>query len=104
MNKSKVEIHPEAKIDFYAQIEYLASQDCSIETLHKFVSEIESASKAIEQNTHTWPLTRASKQVRKYGPTKTFRYLVYYIVTESGIPRIIEYAGPGRQARWKGRL
>jgi len=104
MNKLKVEIHPEAKIDFYAQIEYLASQDCSIETLYKFVFEIELASKAIEQNTHTWPLARASKRVRKYGPTKTFRYLVYYVVTENGTPRIIEYAGPGRQLRWKRRL
>jgi hypothetical protein len=92
------------KADFYAQIEYLAAQNCSIETLYRFIAEIESADKAIEQNTYTWPLAQPSRHVRKYGPTKTFRYLVYYIVTENGIPLIIEYSGPGRQARWRKRL
>jgi hypothetical protein len=43
----KPEIHPEAGIDFYAQIEYLAGQNCSIETLQKFVDEMEAAGNSI---------------------------------------------------------
>ncbi len=89
MKKSKLEIHAEAKIDFYGQIEYLAEQNCSIETLHKFLDEIEAASNTIGQNPFTWPLARPSKTVRKFGPTKTFRYLIYYVVLEDGTPRII---------------
>jgi hypothetical protein len=104
MKKPKVEIHAEAKIDFYGQIEYLAGQNCSIETLHKFVEEMEAASDAIGQNPFTWPLARPSKRVRKFGPTKTFRYLIFYVVLESGDLRIIDYAGPGRQPRWMERV
>ena len=103
MKKHHVEIHAAAKIDFYAQIEYLAEQNCSIETLHKFVEEMEVACDAIGENTFTWPLARPSKRVRKFGPTKTFRYLVFYVVLENGTARIIDYAGPGRQPRWMGR-
>lgn len=100
----KPEIHPEAKIDFYAQIEYLAGQNCSIETLYKFIDEMEAASETIGQNTLTWPLVRPSKYVRKFGPTKNFRYLIFYVVLKNGAPRIIEYLGPGRQPRWLQRL
>ena len=100
----KPEIHLEAKIDFYAHIEYLAGQDCAIETLYQFIDEMEDASDAIGQNTLTWPLARPSKCVRKYGPTKSFRYLIFYVVLKNGAPRILEYLGPGRQPRWTQRL
>jgi hypothetical protein len=103
MKHSKVEIHAAAKIDFYGQIEYLAKQNCSIETLHKFVDEMEAASDTIRQNPFTWPLARPSKLVRKFGPTKTYRYLIFYVVLKDGTPRIIEYLGPGRQPRWPAR-
>jgi len=85
MKKYKIEIHAEAKIDFYAQIEYLSGQYCTVETLHKFLDEMEEG-------------------VRKFGPTKTFRYLIFYTVLESGLIRIIDYAGPGRQPRWMERI
>jgi len=52
-NKYHVEVHVEAKIDFYNQIEFLAKQNCSIETLYKFVEEMETASDAIGQNPFT---------------------------------------------------
>jgi hypothetical protein len=104
MKTKKLEIHPQAKIDFYAQIEYLAEQGCSIDTLYKFVDEMESAADAVRLNALTWPLARPSSRVRKFGPTKIFQYLIYYIVLESGLIRIIEYSAPGRQPRWKGRL
>jgi len=104
MKKCKVEIHVEAKIDFHAQIEYLAGQNCSIETLHKFVEEMEAGSDAIGQNPFTWPLAQPSKHVRKFGPTKTFRYLIFYVVLESGTARIIDYGSPGRQPRWMERV
>jgi hypothetical protein len=104
MKKHHIEIHAEAKIDFYAQIEYLAEQNCSIETLHRFLDEMEAASEAIGQNTFTWPFARPSKRVRKFGPTKNFRYLIFYVVLTDGTPRIIEYLGPGRQPRWTARV
>jgi len=98
------EIHVEAKIDFYLQIDYLAKHGCSIETLLKFAREMELASEAIGANPQTWPLARPSKRVRKYGPTKNFRYLVFYVITKNGVPRIIDYAGPGREPRWMKRI
>jgi len=104
MKKYKIEIHAEAKIDFYAQIEYLSGQYCTVETLHKFLDEMEEGSDAIEQNPFTWPLAQPSQCVRKFGPTKTFRYLIFYTVLESGLIRIIDYAGPGRQPRWMERI
>ena len=65
---------------------------------------MQAASDAIGRNTLTWPLASPSKRVRKYGPTKNFRFLVFYVISESGIPRIIDYAGPGRQPRWTERV
>jgi hypothetical protein len=103
MKRHKVEIHAEAKIDFYAQIEYLAEQKCSVETLLKFIDEMEAASNTVGQNPLTWPLARPSKRMRKFGPTKTFRYLIFYVVLENGVARIIDYAGPGRLPRWMER-
>jgi hypothetical protein len=65
MKKYKPEIHPEARIDFFAQIEYLATQGCSIEILRRLTLEMREASEAIAQNPLTWPSARPSQQVRK---------------------------------------
>jgi hypothetical protein len=100
----KLEILSQAKIDFYRQIEYLAKQGSSMETLYKFVDEMEAATDAIARNPTTWPLARPSRRVRKFGPTKSFRYVIFYLILKDGSIRIIDYSGPGRQPRWAGRL
>ncbi|MCE0521783.1 MAG: hypothetical protein LV480_02610 [Methylacidiphilales bacterium] len=103
MKKYKIEIHSEAKIDFHAQLEYLAENGCPIETLRKFSVELKAARNAILQNPLTWPISSPRKKVRRYGPTPRFRYLIFYVVMADDCIRIIEYAGPGRLPRWTER-
>ena len=103
MKRHKVEIHAEAKIDFHAQLVYLVEKGCPIETLRKFSAELKSARNAILQNPFTWPISNLRKKVRRYGPTPSFRYLIFYVVTADDCIRIIEYAGPGRLPRWTER-
>jgi hypothetical protein len=72
--KDKLEIHAEAKIDFHGQIEYLARQHCSIETLHVFRDEMKAARVTFGQNPFTWPLARPSS-----GCAKTVRQKLFTI-------------------------
>jgi hypothetical protein len=104
MNGHKVEMHAEARIDFYSHVQYLASQGNSIENLLAFILEMETGKNAIARNPLTWRLARHSRLVRKFGPTKRFRFLIFYIIPATGVPRIIEFSSPGRQPRWAGRL
>jgi len=103
MTKYKIEIQAQAKIDFHEQLAYLLEKGAPIETLRQYVAELKTARAAILRNPCTWPLSSPSKTVRRYGPTRKFRYLIFYVVTADDCIRIIEYAGPGRLPRWAQR-
>jgi hypothetical protein len=100
----KVEIHVEAQIDYFNQVEYLANEGRSLELLAAYVEEMIAADNAIAERPRTWPLARPSKRVRKFGPTKRFRFLVFYLICDDSTVRILNYCAPGRQPRWLGRL
>ena len=103
MERYKVEILSEAKIDFHEQLIYLSEKGCPIETLRKFSAELKAARNAIMQNPHTWPKANPCTRVRRYGPTPNFRYVIFYVITPDDYIRIVEYAGPGRLPRWMER-
>jgi hypothetical protein len=104
VNGYKVEIHSAAQIDYFNQVEYLAEKGRSLEMLAAYVEEMIAADEAIGARPRTWPLARPSKRVRKFGPTKRFRFLVFYVIGNDSTVRILNYCAPGRQPRWLERL
>ena len=104
VNAYKVEIHSGARIDFFNQIEFLAKQDCRMDTIAAYVEEIIAADEAISERPYTWPLARPSKRIRRFGPTKRYRFLVFYLICDESTVRILNYCAPGRQPRWLERL
>jgi hypothetical protein len=104
VNEHKVEIHSGARIDFFRQVEYLAKHDCPLERIAAYVEEMIAADNAISERPKTWPLARPSKRVRKFGPTKRFRFLVFYLICDESTVRILNYCAPGRQPLWLERL
>jgi hypothetical protein len=88
----KVEIHSGARIDFFHQVEYPAKHDCPLEKLAAYVEEMIAADNAI------------SERVRKFGPTKRFRFLVFYLICDESTVRILNYCATGRQPLWLERL
>jgi hypothetical protein len=99
----KIRIRAAAQADLQKQFAYLQQSHASDETLEELVSEIDEALVKINRNPLTWSFAPGSQRVRRVQLLK-FRMQVFYFIRSDGIPVILEFAGPGLQPRWAGRL
>jgi len=66
--------------------------------LEDFRAEIEAAFEEIATNPLTYRLVRKGGKQRRLGPTKTFCFIVYYVLKNDGITHyILAVAHPGRE-------
>jgi hypothetical protein len=97
------DIHPLARADQRRQFEYLRDAYAGPVTLRKFIDAIREAKDKIRDNPATWSFAPRSKRVRM-SQILEFRMQVFYTIQKSGVPLILEFAGPGLQPRWADRL
>jgi len=66
--------------------------------LEDFRAEIEAAFQEVATNPLTYRLVRKGGRQRRFGPTKTFRFIVYYAVkNDERTPYILAVAHPSRE-------
>ena len=99
----KPRLHDLALWDYRIHLEYLQKAKVSVETLGKYLDEIEAAGQRIADNPTTWSFAPGSKRVRRVQ-VAAFRLQIFYVITPQGVPFILEIAGPGARPRWRGRL
>jgi plasmid stabilization system protein ParE len=99
------EIHPEAQAEYEDHLLYYAARGFTFTTLEDFRVEIETAFKEIAANPLTYRLVRKGGKQRRFGPTKTFRFIIYYAVRNDGqTPYILAVAHPSREPNyWTSR-
>ncbi len=92
------EIHPEAQTEYEDHLLYYSARGFTLSTLDDFRAEIEGAFEAITANPLTYRLVRRDGRQRLFGPTKRFRFVVYYVVKNDGkTPFILAVAHPSRE-------
>jgi plasmid stabilization system protein ParE len=99
----KIRIRAAARADLQRQFHYLQQSHAGDETLDKLVSEVEEAVDKISRNPQTWSFAPGSQRVRRVQLPR-FRMQVFYFIRSDGVPVVLEFAGPGLQPRWPGRL
>jgi plasmid stabilization system protein ParE len=94
----KHEIHPEAQAEYEDHLLYYAARGFTFTTLEDFRAEIDAAFEEIGANPLTYRLVRKGGKQRRFGPTKTFRFIVYYVLKNDGItPYILAVSHPSRK-------
>jgi len=92
------DIHPEAQAEYEDHLLYYAARGFTFTTLEDFRAEIEAAFEEIVANPLTYRLVRRNGKQRRFGPTKKFRFIVYYVVKSDGLtPYILAVAHPSRE-------
>lgn len=99
----RVVIHPEAQKELEEAADYFAEHALTPTTEADFRSEIRAAFTEITANPERFRLAVKGEPDRRFGPTKKFRYLIYYYERSSDV-LVLAVAHPGRRPRyWVGR-
>ena len=97
----KQEIHPEAQEEYEEHLLYNAARGFTFTTLEDFRAEIEAAFAEIAANPLTYRLVKKGGKQRRFGPTKAFRFIVYYVVKNDGrTSYILAVAHPSREPNY----
>ena len=84
MNTVPCELHPEAQAEYEDHLRFYAIRGFKLNTLEELRAEIEEAFETISMNPHTYRLARKRGRQRRFGPTKRFHFIIYYVVKETG--------------------
>ena len=91
------ELHPEAQAEYEAHLLYYARHQFSLTTLESFRAEIEDSFRQIATHPVAYRLVKKSGLQRRYGPTKKFRFVIYYVIKpDDQRPTILAIAHPSR--------
>src|ERR1035437_1730685 len=95
------DIHPEAQAEYEDHLRFYAAHSLSMTTLEDFRAEIEEAFKKIAANPLAYRFVRKGGRQRRFGPTKTFRFIIYYVVKNDGrTPFILAISHPSRKPNY----
>jgi plasmid stabilization system protein ParE len=98
------DIHPEAQAEYENSLLYYAACGYTLTTLESFRTEIEAAFAKIAANPLAYRLVKKTGKQRRFGPTKTFRFVIYYVVKNDGRTTVLAVAHPSRKpAYWTYR-
>ena len=101
MNTVLYELHPEAQAEYEDHLRFYAVRGFKLTTLEEFRAEIEEAFETISMNPQTYRLVRKRGRQRRFGPTKRFHFIIYYVVKEDGItPYILAVTHPSRKPNY----
>lgn len=96
-----LDIHPEAQAEYEDHLLYYAAHGFAYTTLEDFRSEIDAAFAEIATNPLTYRMVKRSGRQRRFGPTKTFRFVIYYVIKSDGqTPYILALAHPSRKPNY----
>ena len=101
MNDVNYEIHPHAQAEYEDYLQFYAARGFTLTTLEDFRSEIETAFKRIMLNPLTYRLITKRGKRRRFGPTRRFKFIIYYTVRDDGItPYILAVTHPSRRPNY----
>jgi plasmid stabilization system protein ParE len=85
MNNVNYEIHPHAQAEYEDYLRFYAARGFTMATLEDFREEIETAFKSIATNPLTYRLVTKRGKRRRFGPTKRFKFIIYYTVKATAL-------------------
>ncbi len=95
-------INSDAEAEFLEAIEYLTLESGE-ETAIRYANEIEAQLKQIMADSERFALA-GYKDYRKSGPTRVFKYNVYYAIEPNGAIYVVAFAHYAREPRyWHSR-
>ena len=95
------EIHPDAQAEYEDHLLYYAARGFAFTTLEDFRAEIEAAFAEIEANPLTYRVAKKGGRQRRFGPTRRFRFIIYYTVKNNGKnPFILAVTHPSREPNY----
>ena len=90
-------IHPEAQVEYEDYLRFYDASAFTVTTLADFQAEIEGAFEKITLTPLTYRLVKKNGRQRRFGPTKRFHFIIYYVINQEGSPYILAVTHPSRR-------
>jgi plasmid stabilization system protein ParE len=94
------EIHPEAQAEYENHLRFYAVRGFNLTTLEEFRAEIEDAFDKISASPLAYRLARKGSIVRRFGATKRFHFVIYFLKDDRLMPYILAVAHPSRRPNY----